>query len=274
MLVILIFFISLICLTSVGATDLAGVSASDSPSLDLEISDLDSSSEIQEIEGSNSISSIDNDDVLVSNDESESDKALSSSSEDSISSSEESNEVNSLEEEKTLSSSKKTRLGDSTHLELDNDVDKENIAVGDLVTWILQAKNYGPNLAKNVKVFVDLPDGLKFVNYSASSGSFDFKTGIWDLGDLDANEKPILNIITKALTSGEKILKVNLTSDTNSTTPDECYEEEEIMVFDIHKEEVKSKKVVSNILYPTGNPIAVLLVSLMLLLGANIKRKI
>ena len=68
-------------------------------------------------------------------------------------------------------------------------------------------------------------------------------------------------------------MEANLTSDTEITVPDKCYEEEEI---DVEKKtyniKAESKKV-SKTLYPTGNPIAVLLVSVLVLLGANIKRR-
>ena len=249
MLVILIILISLLCLTS--------VSASDSNSLDLGDFE-DNSIEVNEVADSNILSSSGNDDVFMSNEESGAD--------------ENSNDENDLEEEPVASTDKKTESEDSTHLELDNDADKENVKVGDSVTWILEAKNLGPNLAKNVQVYDQLPDGLKFVKYSATKGTFDFKTGIWDVGDLESGETAILKIVTKALTLGEKINKANLTSDTISTDPDECYEEEEIDVFAETSAKVEPKYV-SLLSYPTGNPIAVLLVSTLALFAAGIRRR-
>lgn len=150
-------------------------------------------------------SSDDANEAFIGNDESDSDEDISS-------------------EDESLSTSKKAKLGDSgaTQLELDNDADNENIKVGDLVTWIIKAKNNGPNVAKNVKVSDQLPDGLKFVKYSATKGDFDSSTGVWDIGDLEVGEEQVLKIVTKALTTGEKINKANLTSDTESTTPDDC----------------------------------------------------
>ncbi len=95
------------------------------------------------------------------------------------------------------------------------------------MTLIIEANNKGPNVAKNVKVSNQLPDGLKFVKYSATKGYFDIGTGVWDIGDLEAGEEQVLKIVTKALTTGEKVNKANLTSDTEITAPDNCYEEEE-----------------------------------------------
>ena len=158
----------------------------------------------------------------------------------------------------------------SANLELDNDADSENVQVGDFVTWILEAKNFGPELGKNVKVFDQLPEGMKFINYTATKGTFDSKTGIWDIGDLEVDQIETLSILTKALTPGEKINKANLTSDTNISNPDECYEEEEIDV--LEKMDYSKKIIYSNQLPCVGNPVLMLVLSLMSLLIINIKR--
>lgn len=162
-----------------------------------------------------------------------------------------------------------------THIELDNDADKENVKIGEFVTWTFEAKNYGPNLATNTKVHITLAKGLKFIKYDASKGTFDPKTGIWTIGDLEAGEKLVLKIVSQAITAGEKVTIANLTSDTNSTTPKECNEEEEI---DVEKEEIdveehtaKEKKI-SKELYQTGTPIGLLVLSLLVIFATGIKR--
>ena len=104
MLVILIFLISILCLTSVSASD---------------IETMDTQS-IYEIDDSNFISSTNSNDdvekeianeVFFGNDEDDSSEDIS------------------LEEEKSLYTSKKTKVSDysSTELEMDNDADKKNI---------------------------------------------------------------------------------------------------------------------------------------------------
>ena len=117
-------------------------------------------------------SSDDANEAFIGNDESDSNEDISS-------------------EDESLSTGKKAKFGDSgaTQLELDNDADKENIKVGDFVTWVIEAKNKGPNVAKNVKVSDQLPDGLKFVTCSATKGDFDIGTGVWDIGDLEVGEE-------------------------------------------------------------------------------------
>ena len=116
----------------------------------------------------------------------------------------------------------------SAQLELDNDADKENINLGDEVTWIVTAQNFGPDTAKNVKVYDKLPSGLKYVKHTTTKGTFDPETGIWDIGDLKVSDGMVtLKITTVAESTGEKINKAYLTSD----NCDDIYEEEEIDVF-------------------------------------------
>lgn len=82
----------------------------------------------------------------------------------------------------SLETSKKYNTNKPTRLELDNDASKENIKLGEYVTWIFEAKNKGPNIAKNVKVYIKLADGLKFIKYNVNKGIFIPKTGIWTMG--------------------------------------------------------------------------------------------
>ena len=158
----------------------------------------------------------------------------------------------------------------STDLQLDNDADKENVKVGELVTWILEAKNYGPYDAENTQVYDELPDGLEYVSHTATKGEFNPDTGIWKIGDLKVGEKAVLKIVTKALTPGEKINKANLTSDTDIIDPDECYEEEEI---DVEEDSHFEKTIHSKQLPCVGNPVFLLILSLMAVFGLSIRRK-
>ena len=169
-----------------------------------------------------------------------------------------------------LTSNSKENTDSSSYLIIDNDADVENVYIGDYVTWVVSVINKGPGIAKNVKVFDQLPEGMKFINYTATKGTFDSKTGIWDIGDLEVDQIETLSILTKALTPGEKINKANLTSDTNISNPDECYEEEEIDV--LEKMDYSKKIIYSNQLPCVGNPVLMLVLSLMSLLIINIKR--
>ena len=94
---------------------------------------------------------------------------------------------------------------------LDNNVDNESIFVpsasdvavlkqvndknpffGDIVTWMIQVTNNGPDNASNVVVCDELPEGLLFKDYTSSRGSYE--NGIWHLDYLNVGDSEYLNI--------------------------------------------------------------------------------
>ena len=94
---------------------------------------------------------------------------------------------------------------------LDNNVDDESIFVpsasdvavlkqvtdknpffGDIVTWMIQVTNNGPDNASNVVVCDELPEGLLFKDYTSSRGSYE--NGIWHLDYLNVGDSEYLNI--------------------------------------------------------------------------------
>ena len=159
------------------------------------------------------------------------------------------------------------------YLVLDNDADKENIHIGDYVTWILEVQNFGPEVSKNTKVYDKLPDGLVYVKHSATKGIFDPITGIWDIGDLSIEEGIVKLFITvKAITSGEKVNEAYITSDTINTN-NETFEKEEIDVLeDDDGDDSSFEKYASAKMLETGNPIFLILASLFVLIIPIIKR--
>lgn len=170
-----------------------------------------------------------------------------------------------------LTSVSESTANSQAFLILDNDADIENIHIGDYVTWIVSVLNKGPDTAKNVKVHDQLPDGLKYIKHTATKGTFDYKTGIWDIGDLSINDGEVfLNITTQALTAGEKINKANLTTDSDNLNDNESYEEEEIDVFE-NEPKLSSKAIDPK--YSSGNPIALIILSLFAILITSVKSK-
>ena len=159
---------------------------------------------------------------------------------------------------------------------MDNDADKENILVGDYVTWILNVQNFGPDEAKNVKVHDTLPEGLQYISHTTTKGIFDHDSGIWDIGDLKIEDGLVkLFIKVKALTAGEKVNEAYITSDTNNTNT-ESYEQEEI---DDSRDGSEASEFEKNVaaessteMHETGNPILLILMSLLMLPVAIFKR--
>ena len=151
----------------------------------------------------------------------------------------------------------------SAYLILDNDADKENIRVGDYVTWIVSVVNTGPGIAKNVKVFDQIPDGLKYIKHTATKGTFDPKTGIWDIGNLTVDDGEVfLYITTLAISAGEKINKANLTCDSVNLN-NETYEEEEIDVSDDSSHSDDNDEYHKSTLKSAGNPLMMVIFSLL-----------
>lgn len=159
----------------------------------------------------------------------------------------------------------------SAYLVLDNDADVENVYICDYVTWILEVQNFGPDTAKNVKVYDKLPNGLKYVKHSLTKGTFDPNTGIWDIGDLSVEEGLVtLLITTKAIAAGEQINEAYITSDTFNSN-NETFEEEEIDVFDRDSpDEIEFER--ATFMHATGNRIFLILTCLLILIIPIIKR--
>lgn len=168
-------------------------------------------------------------------------------------------------------------LEESIFLVLENDADKENIKVGEQVTWIISVTNKGAESADNVQVLIQLPEGLEYVSHSApEETSFDPSTGIWDIGGLSNEDgKVSLSIVTKALTPGEKINKAQLTTDSVNDNEDNSYQEKEINVEDdVENDDVKNEtgnntssgndtsSSYSNVIPKAGNPLALILLSM------------
>ncbi len=102
-----------------------------------------------------------------------------------------------------------------------------------------------------------------------------------DYGDLKPIQNLVLSIVTQATTTGEKVTKAFLKSDTHITTPDEIYEEEEINVEDKHhssdtNNNVNTHKVASHTVatsaYKTALPIGLLVLSIFAIFVTSIKR--
>ena len=166
--------------------------------------------------------------------------------------------------EKDTANDSKANSSSKAFLIIDNDADKENVYISDLVIWSIGVLNAGPDTAENVNVYDQLPDGMEYVSHIATKGDFDPVTGIWNIGSLSIHDGiEYLDIVTKALTAGEKVNKANVTSDTYNLNENNSYEEEEIDVLSYSSAGKDSLSHYSaNALYSTGNPIVLILISI------------
>ena len=87
-------------------------------------------------------------------------------------------------------------------LSLEKSVNESAPATGSGVEFTLTVTNNGPDATSSVAVEDALPDGLSFVEASGQ-GSYSADTGVWDVGDLAANEEATLTLTATVESSGE-----------------------------------------------------------------------
>ena len=86
----------------------------------------------------------------------------------------------------------------------------------DMIEYTIVVVNNGPDKSFNVTVGDLLPDGVKFIS---SNGQYNPDTGVWFVGDLDANESATLKIVVQIIKVGNITNNVNVTGtghDTNN----------------------------------------------------------
>ena len=78
----------------------------------------------------------------------------------------------------------------------------------DMIEYTIVVVNNGPDKSFNVTVGDLLPDGVKFIS---STGQYNPDTGVWFVGDLDANESATLKIVVQVIRVGNITNNVNVT---------------------------------------------------------------
>ena len=87
-------------------------------------------------------------------------------------------------------------------------VDNANPLFDSIITYTITVVNNGPDKSFNVTVGDLLPDGVKFIS---STGQYNPDTGVWFVGDLDANESATLKIVVQVIRVGNITNNVNVT---------------------------------------------------------------
>ena len=88
-----------------------------------------------------------------------------------------------------------TVRGQSANLSVSKAVSNATPNVGSNVTYTVTVNNAGPDAATNVTLLDRLPAGLQFVSATASSGSYDPSTGVWNIGTVANAATATLSII-------------------------------------------------------------------------------
>ena len=149
-------------------------------------------------------------------------------------------------------------------LELTKEANVTYVLVNQTVSFKITVVNHGPNTAVNVRVHDVLPESLKFVSFKASRGTYDNETGLWTIGDLKKGEKVYLEITVNATEKGKVTNVAYVKSDTydNDTSNNR-----DSATVEVDEPQTSIK------LYPTGNPIILVLLSLVTIVGITLRRK-
>ena len=81
-------------------------------------------------------------------------------------------------------------------LSLVKTVSNSDPEVGSVVDWTVSVTNSGPDTAWGTTVTEILPEGLTFEGARASTGTYDFETGVWNVGHLADGETAEIVIST------------------------------------------------------------------------------
>lgn len=81
-----------------------------------------------------------------------------------------------------------------SHITIKKTVNNPKPFINETVYFTLTVKNWGPDTAIGVYAIDKLPDGLKLVSYKTNYGTYNPKTGLWDIGDIPTGETAQLTL--------------------------------------------------------------------------------
>ena len=163
----------------------------------------------------------------------------------------------------------------SADLEIIKTSNVKVVKKGDIIVWTIVVINHGPDKAKNVVVSDSIEKGIvEFIDAKVSKGKFSLEDGDWYIGDMEAGERVVLTLTTRALTTGEIINYAYVVSDTEDPNPDNDEDYASVIVKDtpIDGHHHSGEKVPEK-MHATGNPIVMVLLALIAIAGAALKRK-
>jgi len=155
-------------------------------------------------------------------------------------------------------------------LELIKSSDKPVYKKGDKMFWTIVVINHGPSTAKDVVVSDVMPVGIKFISYKASKGSYDPATGKWDIGELAKGESVVIEMYCEAMATGVITNYANVTSSVKDSNLTNNYDNATITVEDV-PEPIPPEPPK---MHPTGNPIIMVLLALLAMVGVTLRRKL
>jgi uncharacterized repeat protein (TIGR01451 family) len=183
----------------------------------------------------------------------------------------------------TYDPNEENNKGDNTtnaHSEVDLEItvvpNVNMVTVGDKVKFTVTVINHGPDTAVNTRAFITIPDELKLLGFKPSKGSYNPDTGRWDIGELAPGEKVTLLLDTVALKSGKFMVTAYTVCDGNETDFSKNYDDDGIDVI-VPEPSVehphKDVPPANPTMHATGNPIVMVLLALLAIVGTTLRRK-
>lgn len=152
-----------------------------------------------------------------------------------------------------------------TDLELKKSSDKTKYNVNETMHWIIEVVNHGPCGAIGTYVEDALPSGTEFISYKASKGSFDATEGVWSIGDLARGEKVTLDILCRAIETGNFTNNATVYNEVTELDPSNNRDNATIEIVN-ETEPIPPEPHIP--LLPTGNPLVILLIALFAIGGS------
>lgn len=158
----------------------------------------------------------------------------------------------------------------SADLEIVSYVTPQKLKVGDYAVFSFVVYNNGPDMASNVVAYANIYKGdVLFISYFCSHGVYDSYTGVWDIGDLESGEYATLNVLGQVLSDTQIVTIASVMSDTPD--PDESNN----YYLDYINVESDSVDVAAETetLPATGNPILMVLLAVLTMVGVTVGRR-
>ena len=156
---------------------------------------------------------------------------------------------------------KSVHVKPAADLSIEKSVSKQEVNINDLIEYVIEITNNGPDSAENIKVSELLNPNLKVISFESTKGNFNNTNNVLTIDSLAYGEKVRLTINAAANACGKFENKVAVSSDT----------------FDYDKSNNKDGTSVKNLTHPqsltsielpkTGLPIVLLLLVSMISIG-------
>ena len=174
-----------------------------------------------------------------------------------------------------------TFVSPEADLALTIEPDVTKVTVGDNVVFTVTVVNNGPDTAINTCAYINLPYGLDLLGFEPSVGIFNPVSRIWHIGDLVPGAKVTMLLKTKASITGILFVDAFALSDCHESDYSNNNDTAMVEVIDPVNPEPgnntdsnSSEDIPKSPTLPaTGNPLVMVLLSLLAIAGISLRRK-